>query len=198
MRMAFLLLLAAIVLATIYAWIGLAGAPPVAIRAWPGAATVSLPAWLIPLGGALVIGCGLLALAIADEMLVSDAASELVFPILVVAATVMVWAAVDRGTVEPLRGGLFLTLAILTIASARTTLAMLRNGGAIGVRSHWGGLGNAIGGWQVLPTTVALLLTLAFVSAAFVVATGKSGTGASEQAAPPAKTGAGAPGRGNP
>lgn len=189
MRIAFWIVLAAIALTMLYAWIGLISAPAAPLRLWPGAATLSVPQWMVPIGGLLLAGVALAGLAERDYL--PTELSAPVFAPLVLAATILVWLSVDRGVVEPLRGGLLLMLALLTVASALTTLAMLRSGGPIGVRSYWGGLGNGMGGWQVLPTTVAFLLTLTFLGATLLVAIDRGGPAAAKvAAAPPASAAA--------
>jgi hypothetical protein len=166
----------------LYAWIGLAWAPAVPIRLWPGAATLSIPQWLVPVGGLLL---AMVPLAYFADEYSSYGRGAPVFAPLVVAAAILIWIGVDRGAIEPIRGGLLLVLAVLTVASALTALSMLRSGGAIGVRSDWGGLGNGMGGWQVLPTTVAFLLTIAFLGATIAIAIESRGPAAPKSAAVP-------------
>src|SRR5712671_4122955 len=59
------------------------------------------------------------------------------------------------------------TQAIVTVAFAGAALVaaahaiqMLVKGDAIGLQSHWGGLGGALGGWRLSPVTSLLVLAL--------------------------------------
>lgn len=185
MRTAFWIVLATIAVTSFYTWIGLIWAPAVPVRLWPGSASLLLPQWVVPFGGLLLAGVALIAYFLLEEPLL-DERNLPVFALLVFAAAILIWLGVDRGAIEPLRGGLLLVLVVLTIASALTVLSMLRRGGAIGVRSHWGGLGNGMGGWQVLPTTVAFLLTLAFLGATVAVAIERGGPAAANTTNVPA------------
>jgi hypothetical protein len=179
MRTALWIVLAAIALTILYSWIGLSWAPAVPLRLWPGGATLLLPQWVVPFGGLLLAAVVFIVFFVLEDPYL-DERNLPVFALLVLAAAILIWLGVDRGAIEPLRGGLLLVLVVLTVASALTVLSMLRRGGAIGVRSHWGGLGNGLGGWQVLPATIAFLLTLAFLGATVAVAIDRGGPAAAK------------------
>lgn len=184
-----------------YGWIALLGAPPVPVRLWPGAATVAVAAALLPLAGVVVAVLLAVVVIVANDLFYEfgrggTTGQGLIFGPLVFVGAILTLVAVDRNAIEPLRGALLLILTTLTLLFSLYALHALRLGGGVGVRSQWGGLGGSMGGWQVLPATIFVLLALAFLAATIAVATTKEGAAAAG-ASPAAAAGQGAAPPGN-
>jgi hypothetical protein len=86
---------------------------------------------------------------------------------------------------------LIILFGSVAFLAAGRVMASLERGETIELQGHWGGLGGALGGWRVSPTTGLVLLTLAFAGAAVGIAasikTGETKTTGSEQKAPAAE-----------
>lgn len=79
-------------------------------------------------------------------------------------------AASTSGASTPLKAALVIALASAALVSGHRCLEALGRGEAIGIESHWGGLGGGAGGWRLLPATAMFFLSLSFISAAIIVA----------------------------
>jgi hypothetical protein len=184
MRIAYIIFLAAIGLTTLgYAWILLIWAPPLEIaflprrpQAWPAA---SLP--LLGVGFTLVaLGFWTQLRAIrrqryfyeTDEPPRPLRSAGFVAVILAsLGMAALLGLAAVRGAVEPVPAAMLLVFGVGTLIAASSTLAELRNGGAIGLSSNWGGLGGGLGGWKLTPALSAMLLTLILLGATLAIGT---------------------------
>lgn len=138
--------------------------------------SLRIPTVLV-LGGGIVMGMALVR-AFAEWTAWPDGggvpARKLVdrtlIPTSLIAAIYFGGAASVAGSVPPVRIAIILALITAALLSGYRCLDALGRGEAIGVESHWGGLGGGSGGWRLLPTTVMAFLTLTFTSAAIIVA----------------------------
>lgn len=90
------------------------------------------------------------------------------------ALAVLLLVAVDRKA-DPMRAALVLVCGAATLIVTAYGLAALVRGQPVEMSSHWGGLGGGIGGWQLSPPTVALLLALVFLGATIAIGGGEGG-----------------------
>lgn len=179
-------LVAAAIVLGIAVW-GSIMVPPdlaVPVRLWPGGPDAPVPVFLMPLLG-VAAGWGAMRLwrGFTAPPPATDAESDRppplpdsLFAILAVpvaALAVLVLVAVDAGAIEVLQAALLLVCGSLALTAGAYALAALREGDAVELSSHWGGLGGGLGGWRLSPVATMLLLTLIFLGTAVAVGGGR-------------------------
>jgi hypothetical protein len=71
--------------------------------------------------------------------------------------------------ISVLQAGLVVSLSAIGILAAWRALELLSDGDTIELRSHWGGIGGGLGGWQISPLGVLIILVIITVFSAVEV-----------------------------
>jgi hypothetical protein len=143
-----------------------------------GAATLVLLVWFISpsprLAQFLVIvasfvcgGAATLVLLLRFQDRLTSAFALTAVPVGFLAAGAMVGVA--AGEISVVHATLLIVLGGVAIAAFARIIEMLGHGDAIELQSHWGGLGNGLGGWRLSPVTSLILLALFATSGAVAI-----------------------------
>jgi hypothetical protein len=154
----------------------------VPVRLWPGGPDAPIPAFLMPVLGLMGAWAayrllrGTPAASATPEADRPAPPADALFALLAIAIAalaVLVLVAVDGKAIDVPKAALLLVCGTLALIAGAYALAALKDGEAVELSSHWGGLGGGLGGWRLSPVTTMLLLTLIFLGTAVAVGGGR-------------------------